>query len=55
LKNDGYTTYRWEESKSGPPRKYHQITESGKKVLAEMKQDWKDLVSAVGNIIEEKS
>ena len=23
LKNDGLLSYRWEESKSGPPRKYY--------------------------------
>jgi PadR family transcriptional regulator PadR len=27
LKNDGYTNYRWEESRSGPPRKYYRITD----------------------------
>ena len=27
LKNDGLLTYRWEESNSGPPRKYFQLTE----------------------------
>ena len=52
LKNDRLTTYRWEESKSGPPRKYFQITESGSLVLKELKSDWQDLVSAVDNIIK---
>jgi PadR family transcriptional regulator PadR len=55
LKNEGLTTYRWEESKSGPPRKYHQVTESGKQVLAELKKDWEELVSSVGNIIQSNS
>jgi PadR family transcriptional regulator, regulatory protein PadR len=51
LKNDGLTVYRWEESKSGPPRKYHQITEAGQKYLAELKTDWRELVLSVENII----
>lgn len=55
LKNDGLTTYRWEESRTGPPRKYHKITEPGMKVLAEMKNDWKELVTAVESIIIPKS
>ena len=51
LKNDGLTVYRWEESKSGPPRKYHQITEPGLKALAELKADWQDLIGSVEKII----
>ena len=52
LKNDGLTTYRWEESKSGPPRKYFQITDSGKHLLDELKSSWHELVSAVNKIID---
>lgn len=47
LKNDGLLTYRWEESKSGPPRKYYIITEIGKRVLQELKGSWNDLVNSV--------
>jgi PadR family transcriptional regulator, regulatory protein PadR len=50
LKNEGLTVYRWEESKSGPPRKYHQITDAGFNYLAELKADWQDLVVSVDNI-----
>ena len=32
-KNQGYLTYRWEESPQGPPRKYYLITEKGKALL----------------------
>jgi len=51
LKNDGLTTYRWEESKSGPPRKYFQITDIGKAVLNELKEGWQELTMAVEKII----
>jgi PadR family transcriptional regulator, regulatory protein PadR len=51
LKNDGLTVYRWEESKSGPPRKYHQITESGLTALSDLKADWQDLIASVEKII----
>jgi PadR family transcriptional regulator PadR len=53
LKNDGLTAYRWEESKSGPPRKYHQITEAGLKTLSELKADWQDLIGSVDRIVGE--
>jgi PadR family transcriptional regulator, regulatory protein PadR len=54
LKNDGLTVYRWEESKSGPPRKYHQITDSGLSLLTELTADWQSLVSSVESIIGNK-
>ena len=50
LKNEGLLSYRWEESKSGPPRKYYEITEIGKSVLKELDSSWKELVNAVKNI-----
>ncbi len=50
LKNDGFLTYRWEESKSGPPRKYYMITEIGKRILQELSSSWNDLVESVTKI-----
>lgn len=47
LKNAGLLAYRWEESKSGPPRKYYSITEQGIKFLAELRTTWDELVKAV--------
>jgi len=49
LKNDGLLTYRWEESTSGPPRKYYKITPLGVEFLNELKKTWNQLVSAVEN------
>ena len=50
LKNDGLLTYRWEESKSGPPRKYFTISDSGKIYLKELNKSWDELVEMVENI-----
>jgi PadR family transcriptional regulator, regulatory protein PadR len=47
LKNLGLLTYRWEESKSGPPRKYYKLTELGMAFLRELDQTWQDLIHAV--------
>ncbi|MFW5663677.1 MAG: PadR family transcriptional regulator [bacterium] len=47
LKKDGLLTYRWEESASGPPRKYYKITPLGEKVLSELRKTWHDLQRAV--------
>ena len=47
LKNAGILTYRWEESKSGPPRKYYRLTDDGQAFLTELHQTWGELVNAV--------
>jgi PadR family transcriptional regulator PadR len=47
LKNGGLLTYRWEESQSGPPRKYYTLTETGKIFLQELKLTWNNLNQAV--------
>ncbi len=47
LKNAGLLNYRWEESTSGPPRKYYGLTENGKIFLEELNNTWADLVAAV--------
>ena len=54
LKNSGLLSYRWEESTSGPPRKYYVLTESGKLFLKELDTTWNNLKTAVNQIISEK-
>lgn len=50
LKNDELLSYRWEESNSGPPRKYYHITESGKLFLSELDKTWAELKDAVESL-----
>lgn len=47
LKNADLLQYRWEESTSGPPRKYYSITSKGETFLAELKSAWDELNKAV--------
>jgi PadR family transcriptional regulator PadR len=47
LKDAGLLTYRWEESRSGPPRKYYTLTKVGEKFLNELDQTWEELSQAV--------
>lgn len=51
LKNDGLLQYRWEESTSGPPRKYYQLTNMGEESLNVLKSSWEQLTTAVDKII----
>ncbi|MCB0460290.1 MAG: PadR family transcriptional regulator [Flavobacteriaceae bacterium] len=54
LKNAGLLAYRWEESTSGPPRKYYALTETGIIFLRELKQTWAELVEAVDIVTSKK-
>ena len=42
LKNSGMLTYRWEESSSGPPRKYFSLTQQGKDFYKELQKTWNE-------------
>lgn len=55
LKNAGLLSYRWEESTSGPPRKYYGLTETGKLFLAELNTTWSELQAAVNLVTEPKT
>lgn len=51
LKNAGLLEYRWEESTSGPPRKYYSLSTSGKLFMEELKMTWEELQEAVNHIM----
>jgi PadR family transcriptional regulator PadR len=53
LKNAGLLSYRWEESTSGPPRKYYELTETGKLFLTELNNTWSELQQAVNRVTSE--
>ena len=55
LKNAGLLTYRWEESTSGPQRKYYVLTENGGMFLKELSKTWSNLVNAVDQVTSKKS
>jgi PadR family transcriptional regulator, regulatory protein PadR len=52
LKNSELLAYRWEESNSGPPRKYYRLTDLGHTYLDELVASWKSLVETVNSTIE---
>lgn len=47
LKTQGMITYEWEESKSGPPRKYFELTALGRQTLKELQATWKELQASI--------
>ena len=50
MKNEELLTYRWQESTSGPPRKYYALTEQGQELLAQLHDESKSIQKAVTNI-----
>ena len=47
LKNAALLSYRWEESTSGPPRKYFSLTDKGAEFYKELETTWFELANAV--------
>lgn len=50
LKNVGALQYKWEESTSGPPRKYYSLTKDGIGALNELSDTWNELKTAVNKL-----
>jgi len=47
LKNNGLLSYNWQESTSGPPRKYYILSPQGLEVLNKLDNTWDELKYAV--------
>ncbi len=50
LQKAGVLQYRWEESESGPPRKYYSLTEIGQEFVSELDSAWNDITGSVKSI-----
>lgn len=50
LKNSGFLSYRWEESLSGPPRKYFSLTAEGEDFYDQLLSTWNELSTAVNSL-----
>jgi PadR family transcriptional regulator, regulatory protein PadR len=47
MRREELLNYEWQESESGPPRKYYRLTAAGRKQLAEFRDYWKSLTSLI--------
>jgi PadR family transcriptional regulator PadR len=47
MRRDGLFDHEWEESGSGPPRKYYRVTESGSERLVQLSAYWRKLDDAL--------
>ena len=50
LKNGGLLSYHWEESASGPPRKYYELSDLGLDFLSQMDKVWSQINHTVNHL-----
>ncbi len=54
LKNAGLLDYQWQESKSGPPRKYYSLTAKGRLALNSLDATWQSLADSISALRKKK-
>ena len=47
LRREGLLDYEWQESESGPPRKYYHLTEAGTERLEQLRANWHELATTL--------
>lgn len=43
MRREGLVDYEWQESESGPPRKYYRLTDKGREQLTALNEYWNQL------------
>jgi PadR family transcriptional regulator PadR len=54
MQTDGLVKTYLEESSSGPPRKYYQLTRAGHAALAAQRAEWTSFVASVARVMDAK-
>jgi PadR family transcriptional regulator PadR len=47
MRRDELLEYEWQESETGPPRKYYKLAATGRKQLAEFRDYWESLTTLI--------
>lgn len=55
MRASGLLEHSWEESKSGPPRKYYTLTDKGTAALEDLRATWKSLVESVESLTKKNN
>ena len=50
LRREGLLDYQWQESETGPPRKYYRLTAAGQRQLAEFDAYWARLNQTIDSM-----
>jgi PadR family transcriptional regulator, regulatory protein PadR len=51
LRRDHLVSTSWQESDAGPPRRYYQLTDAGKRALADFSDEWARFRNAVDALV----
>jgi|SRR5207253_2619062 len=54
LRRDGLVETSWEESPSGPPRRYYDLTAAGREALEAFVEEWSRFRDAVDHFVERR-
>jgi PadR family transcriptional regulator, regulatory protein PadR len=54
LRRDGLVETSWQESPSGPPRRYYRLTAAGRAALEAFAEEWSRFRDAVDHFIERR-
>jgi PadR family transcriptional regulator PadR len=54
LRKDELVTTFWQESESGPPRRYYRLTDAGRAALADFTEEWSRFRDSVDTILTRK-
>lgn len=52
LRREGLVESSWQESPTGPPRRYYRLTESGRSALEGFRREWSRFRDAVDQFVE---
>jgi PadR family transcriptional regulator PadR len=52
LRRDGLVESTWQESPSGPPRRYYRLTTAGRAALEAFRLEWRRFRDAVNHFVE---
>jgi PadR family transcriptional regulator PadR len=53
LERNGYVTVRWETPDRGVPRKYYQLTSTGREELARLAHEWTTFAEAMAKLLRQ--
>jgi len=54
LERAGFVTVRWETPERGVPRKYYQLTDSGREELVRLTREWTTFASTMAKLLGQK-
>ena len=54
LESAGFVAVRWETQARGVPRKYYRLTESGRRELEQLRQEWTAFADAMAKLLIEE-